>query len=99
MRLEGATLELAGLEITGATRSARAALPGAASKVDAAALEQMDPIGTQAALKQVPGVYGLSDDGMTQTRMSVGGRHAHPARPLRLLAALLQPAHRADRGD
>ena len=85
IELASATVELAGLEITGSTRSARAALPGAASKVDAAALAQMDPIGTQAALKHVPGVYGLSDDGMAQTRMSVGIRGLQPRRTQRVL--------------
>ncbi len=85
IELPSATVELAGLEITGATRSARTAIPGAASKVDAAALEQMDPIGTQAALKHVPGVYGLTDDGMTQTRMSVGIRGLQPRRTQRVL--------------
>ena len=85
VELASATVELSGLEITGTTRSARAALPGAASKVDAAALKQMDPIGAQAALKHVPGVYGLSDDGMTQTRMSVGIRGLQPRRTQRVL--------------
>ena len=85
VRLESATVELSGLEITGTTRGARAALPGAASRVDAAALERMDPIGTQAALKHVPGVYGLSDDGMAQTRMSVGIRGLQPRRTQRVL--------------
>ena len=85
VELESATVELAGFEITGSTRSARAALPGAATKVDATALAQMDPIGTQAALKHVPGVYGLSDDGMAQTRMSVGIRGLQPRRTQRVL--------------
>ena len=85
VELEGATVELAGLEITGATRSARASIPGASSRVDAAALDQMDPIGTQSALKHVPGVYGLTDDGMTQTRMSVGIRGLQPRRTQRVL--------------
>jgi Fe(3+) dicitrate transport protein len=85
LRLESATVELAGLEITGTTEGARAALPGAASKVDAAALERMDPIGTQAALTHVPGVYGLADDGMAQTRMSVGIRGLQPRRTQRVL--------------
>jgi Fe(3+) dicitrate transport protein len=85
VRLESATVELSGLEITGTTRGARAALPGAASRVDAAALEQMDPIGTQAALTHVPGVYGLTDDGMAQTRMSVGIRGLQPRRTQRVL--------------
>jgi len=85
VELESATVELAGLQITGASQGARAAIPGAASKVDAAALEQMDPIGSQAALKHVPGVYGLADDGMAQTRMSVGIRGLQPRRTQRVL--------------
>jgi Fe(3+) dicitrate transport protein len=85
VRLESATVELSGLEITGASRGARTAIPGAASRVDAAALEQMDPIGTQAALAHVPGVYGLSEDGMAQTRMSVGIRGLQPRRTQRVL--------------
>lgn len=85
VELESVTVELAGLEITGATRGERADLPGAASKVDAAELAQMDPIGTQAALKHVPGVYGLTDDGMAQTRMSVGIRGLQPRRTQRVL--------------
>ena len=85
VELESATVELAGLEITGTTRSAQSSIPGAASKVDAAALKQMDPIGTQSALKHIPGVYGLTDDGMTQTRMSVGIRGLQPRRTQRVL--------------
>jgi len=83
--LKSATVELAGLEITGSSQRTLSAIPGAASKVDAAALEQMDPIGTQAALKHVPGVYGLADDGMSQTRMSVGIRGLQPRRTQRVL--------------
>lgn len=85
IELESATVELAGLEITGTTRNAQSAIPGAASKVDAAALKQMDPIGTQSALKHIPGMYGLTDDGMTQTRMSVGIRGLQPRRTQRVL--------------
>jgi len=85
VELESAVVELSGLQITGTTQGARAAIPGAASKVDAVALEQMDPIGSQAALKHVPGVYGLADDGMTQTRMSVGIRGLQPRRTQRVL--------------
>ncbi len=85
VKLSSATVELAGLEITGTTREARSTLPGAASKVDAAELEKMDPIGTQEALTHVPGVYGFSDDGMGQTRMSVGIRGLQPRRTQRVL--------------
>jgi Fe(3+) dicitrate transport protein len=85
VELESAIVELSGLQITGTTEGARAAMPGAAAKVDAAELAQMDPIGTQAALKHVPGVYGLADDGMAQTRMSVGIRGLQPRRTQRVL--------------
>ena len=85
IELESAIVELSGLQITGATQGSRAAIPGAAAKVDAAELALMDPIGTQAALKHIPGVYGLSDDGMSQTRMSVGIRGLQPRRTQRVL--------------
>ena len=85
VELGSATVDLAGLEITGTTRSARAAIPGAASKVSAAELEQLSPIGTQEALTHVPGVYGFADDGMGQTRMSVGIRGLQPRRTQRVL--------------
>jgi Fe(3+) dicitrate transport protein len=83
--LKSATVELAGLEITGSSQRILTSIPGAATKVNAAALEQTDPIGTQAALEHVPGVYGLADDGMSQTRMSVGIRGLQPRRTQRVL--------------
>ncbi len=85
VQLESAPVELARLEITGTTQEVRTRIPGAASKVDAAELEQMAPIGTQEALTHVPGVYGFSDDGMGQTRMSVGIRGLQPRRTQRVL--------------
>jgi Fe(3+) dicitrate transport protein len=85
VRLEETTIELSGLEITGSSYAAQAAIPGAASRVDAAALDQMNPIGAQEALTQVPGVYGFSDDGMGQTRMSVGIRGLQPRRTQRVM--------------
>ncbi len=85
VHLDETTVELSGLEITGNTYAAQAAIPGAASTVDAAALEQMDPIGVQEALVHVPGVYGFSDDGMGQSRMSVGIRGLQPRRTQRVL--------------
>lgn len=83
--LESDVVELAGLEITGTAQAVRPMLPGAATKVDAAALEQMNPIGAQEALTHVPGVYGFSDDGMGQTRMSVGIRGLQPRRTQRVM--------------
>jgi len=85
VRLEETTVELSGLEITGSTYADQAEIPGAAARVDAAALDQMNPIGAQEALTQVPGVYGFSDDGMGQTRMSVGIRGLQPRRTQRVM--------------
>lgn len=85
VKLVSATVELSGLEITGTAQNVRPSMPGAASKVDAAELEQISPIGTQEALRHIPGVYGLSDDGMGQTRMSVGIRGLQPRRTQRVL--------------
>ena len=83
--LASTTVALSGIEITGGTQDARDAIPGAMTMVDAAALQQIDPIGMQEALAYVPGVYGFSDDGMGQTRMSVGLRGLQPRRTQRVL--------------
>ncbi len=84
IELESATVEMAGLNITGTART-REVMPGAVSKIPSAELKAMDPIGAQEALSQVPGVYGVSDDGMGQTRMSVGIRGLQPRRTQRVL--------------
>jgi Fe(3+) dicitrate transport protein len=85
VRLRSATVALAGVEIISSSEEARAVVPGAMTKVDAAALQALDPIGMQEALAYVPGVYGLADDGMGQTRMSVGIRGLQPRRTQRVL--------------
>jgi len=85
VRMPPAPMELAGLEITGRTGGARAALPGAATKLDAAALDAIAPLGAQEALTHVPGVYGFADDGMGNARMSVGIRGLSPRRTQRVL--------------
>ncbi|PEN14280.1 TonB-dependent receptor [Longibacter salinarum] len=83
--LKRSTVALAGVEITGSNEEARTALTGAMTTVDAAEIQRIDPIGMQEALSYVPGVYGLSDDGMGQTRMSVGLRGLQPRRTQRVL--------------
>ncbi|MFB6277905.1 MAG: TonB-dependent receptor domain-containing protein [Salinibacter sp.] len=85
VQLKSAVLELPGLQITGATRADRATLPGAASTVRAAELEQMNPIGAQEAIASEPGVYGFADDGMGQTRMSISIRGLQSRRTQRVL--------------
>jgi Fe(3+) dicitrate transport protein len=85
IRLTPATIELSGVEITSSAWETRATVPGAATEVSVAELERIDPIGTQEALTYVPGVFGLSDDGIGQTRMSVGIRGLQPRRTQRVL--------------
>jgi len=85
VRLASATVELSGIEITSSAWSRRATEPGATFEIGAADLEQIAPIGSQEALETVPGVYGLSDDGMGQSRMSVGIRGLQPRRTQRVL--------------
>lgn len=85
VKLKSAVVELSGLEITGVTRNGQATLPGAASQINPAELEQIAPLGVQEALTYVPGIQGLADDGMGQTRMSVGIRGLQPRRTQRVL--------------
>ncbi len=85
VQLEGDVLELPGLQITGATRADRATLPGAASEIGMAELEQGNPVGLQETLAAVPGVYIRSDDGMGQTRMSVSIRGLQSRRTKRVM--------------
>ena len=85
VRLKAAPVELPGLEITGTNAEARAALPGAASTVEAAELEENNPVGMQETLAAVPGVFIRSDDGMGQTRMSVSIRGLQSRRTKRVM--------------
>jgi Fe(3+) dicitrate transport protein len=64
---------------------AEATRPGAASTIEPAELKQSDPIGVQETITSEPGVYGVADDGMGQTRMSVGIRGLQPRRTQRVL--------------
>ena len=85
VRLKRSTVALSGLEIIESTDGSEMRMSGATSRIPAADLEQMNPIGAQEALMQAPGVYGFSDDGMGQTRMSVGIRGLQPRRTQRVM--------------
>ncbi|PSQ96903.1 MAG: TonB-dependent receptor [Bacteroidetes bacterium SW_9_63_38] len=85
VRLKSTTVELSGLEVTGSSDAAQAALPGASSTVDAAELEENNPVGMQETLASIPGVFIRSDDGMGQTRMSVSIRGLQSRRTQRVL--------------
>lgn len=60
-------------------------LPGAATQIEARELALLNPVGTQDALEYVPGVNGFSDDGMGNSRISVGIRGLPPRRSRRVL--------------
>ncbi|WP_103028665.1 TonB-dependent receptor [Salinibacter altiplanensis] len=83
--LERDVVELSGLEITSRSEAAQASFPGATFTVDAAELEQGNPIGLQETLLSVPGVFGRADDGMGQTRMSISIRGLQSRRTQRVL--------------
>ena len=85
VRLKSTTVELPGLEVTGSSDAAQAALPGASSTVDAAELTENNPVGLQETLASIPGVFVQSDDGMGQTRMSLSIRGLQSRRTQRVL--------------
>lgn len=85
VKITRATRRLSALEIIGVSRNSEAGLPGAATTLKPARLKQIDPMGAQEALSYVPGVHGVADDGMGQTRMSVGIRGIQPRRTQRVL--------------
>ncbi len=60
-------------------------LPGAATVMDMQTLKLINPIGTQEMLEHVPGVNGFSDDGIGNSRISIGIRGLNPRRSSRVL--------------
>ena len=60
-------------------------LPGAATVMDMKTLKLVNPIGTQEMLEYVPGVNGFADDGIGNSRISIGIRGLNPRRSSRVL--------------
>ena len=60
-------------------------LPGAASVMDMQRIKLVNPIGTQEMLEYVPGINGFSDDGIGNSRISIGIRGLNPRRSSRVL--------------
>ena len=76
---------MAKLEIISKTGNAYQNLPGAATILDDQVLKKLNPIGTQEILDYVPGVSGFADDGIGNSRISVGIRGLNPRRSSRVL--------------
>lgn len=85
VNLKPALVELVTVEVIGNASHSLKKLPGAATKVDHKVVEQVQPMGTQELLEQVPGVHGFSDDGMGNSRLSIGIRGLNPRRSSRIL--------------
>ncbi|MBH49171.1 MAG: TonB-dependent receptor [Candidatus Marinimicrobia bacterium] len=60
-------------------------LPGAATVLDMQTLRLVNPIGTQEMLEYIPGINGFADDGVGNSRISIGIRGLNPRRSSRTL--------------
>ena len=60
-------------------------LPGAATVMDMQTIKLVNPIGTQEMLGYVPGINGYADDGIGNSRISIGVRGLNPRRSSRVL--------------
>ena len=60
-------------------------LPGSATVLDMETIKLVNPIGTQEMLEYIPGVNGYADDGIGNSRISIGIRGLNPRRSSRVL--------------
>lgn len=84
LRLAPSAVELSPIEIIGGT-SAYRKMEGTATRISAEAVEQIAPLGMQELLQHVPGVSGFADDGIGNSRVSIGIRGLNPRRSSRVL--------------
>ena len=73
------------LNIIGGRNSQYENLPGAGSVINQIEIRKINPIGTQELLEYVPGIHAFSDDGIGNSRISVGIRGLNPRRSSRVL--------------
>ncbi|MAT48526.1 MAG: TonB-dependent receptor [Euryarchaeota archaeon] len=73
------------LEIISEVDAPYEVLPGAATVMDMQKLKLVNPIGTQEMLEYVPGINGFADDGIGNSRISIGIRGLNPRRSSRVL--------------
>ena len=76
---------MAKLEIISEVDAPYQDLPGAATVLDMQTLKLVNPIGTQEMLEYVPGVNAFADDGIGNSRISIGIRGLNPRRSSRVL--------------
>ena len=76
---------MAKLEIISEVDAPYQDLPGAATVMNMQILKLVNPIGTQEMLEYVPGINGFADDGIGNSRISIGIRGLNPRRSSRVL--------------
>ena len=85
IKLATTDLDFPTVEITGASPTATRWVHGAATRLTSETIQLVRPLGTQEALTQVPGIHGFADDGMENSRISIGIRGLYPRRSSRVL--------------
>ena len=83
--LDPETLLLPGLEIIGDREEQFRNMPGAGTLLSADDVQMMQPVGTQELLASIPGIHGFADDGIGNSRISIGVRGLNPRRSSRVL--------------
>jgi Fe(3+) dicitrate transport protein len=85
VELAAAPVTLTEIDIIGRRTLVDQQLAGTASRLLPRDVEEIDAIGTQELVTRAPGVYGVVDDGMGNSRISVGIRGLEPRRTERVL--------------
>ena len=83
--LEIKPIVMAKLEIISDANAPYENFPGAATVLDVKSINLIDPLGTQEVLELVPGINGYADDGIGNSRLSIGIRGLNPRRSSRIL--------------
>ena len=83
--LEIQPIVMAKLEIISDASAPYDNFPGAATVLDVKSINLIDPMGTQEVLELVPGINGYADDGIGNSRLSIGIRGLNPRRSSRIL--------------
>jgi Fe(3+) dicitrate transport protein len=85
LELSASAISLSPIEIIGESPTAYGRMTGTATKLGSIEVRQIAPLGTQELLHHVPGVSGFADDGIGNSRISIGIRGLNPRRSSRVL--------------
>ena len=85
IRLAAGDITMRPVEVIGSSPEVYSRLTGTATRVDARRLDAIAPIGTQEVVQYIPGINSASDDGIGNSRISVGIRGLNPRRSSRVL--------------